>query len=354
MKPQDQRWGSCPIEGRDWGASDGCDPTIIEELSRRLEQSGIDAGTLYSTRPRCYSSFVETMRTDLNDSLAGILDAMGTPGGPETTPSGSNFFDLELEAASTYREKVDSPDSTGNFDELHDAGTRDSLSQGSYSDQMVTPLGSFVDSNRIGFNQARQDRRRQTSFAKHTRMSLIASAVNPRGSILQGRKSLFLRPTQASFKPGEIALPETLDMEPEFAPQQDCLLEELACSRRAVLTDDGILETIFGFLQETELLCTASLVSSKWADAATQAHANMMLMSVGCFGNSEISDDDNDSDDEESASENAVAIPGLMEREWNYLASTFPWACFLSEGAFKRVYKVFNGMHRVEEAVSVM
>jgi hypothetical protein len=352
MKPQDQGWGSCPMQGRDWGASEGCDPTIVEELSRRFERSGIDAGMLYSTRPRCYSYFVETMRTDLNDSLAGILDDMGTPGGPETTPSGSNFFDLELEAASTYREKVDSPDSIGNFDEFHDSGTRDSLSQGSATDQMVTPLGSFVDSNRVCFNQARQDRRRQTSFAKHTRMSLIASAVNPRGSIRQGRKSLFLRPPQAGFKTGEFALPETLDMEPEFVQQQDCLLEKLACSRRAVLTDDKILETIFGFLQETELLCTASLVASQWADAATQAHANMMLMSVGCFGNSEISDDD--SDDEESVSENAVATPGLMEREWNYLVSTFPWASFLSEGAFKRVYKVFNGMHRVEEAVSVM
>lgn len=277
---------------------------------------------------------------------------MGTPGVPE--PSGSNLLDLELEAVSDYNRNADSPASTGNFEDLHDQGIRDSLSQASSADQLGTPVESFVDSFRIGFSQARQDRRRQTSFAKHTRMSLIASAVNPRGSMLQvqGRKSLFLRPTQASFKPGELVLPETLDMEAEFAPLQDTLLEELACSRRAVLADESILETIFGFLQETELLCTASLVSSQWADAATQAHANMMLMSVGCLGTSEAFDDE--SDDEESVSEGAVAIPGLMEREWSYLVSTFPWACFLSEGAFKRVYKVFNGMHRVEEAVSVM
>lgn len=44
MKPQDQGWGSCPVEGRDWGTSEPCDPVIIEELSRRFEKSCIDAG----------------------------------------------------------------------------------------------------------------------------------------------------------------------------------------------------------------------------------------------------------------------------------------------------------------------
>eukprot|EP00980_Cylindrotheca_fusiformis_P029281 scaffold22800_cov204-Cylindrotheca_fusiformis.AAC.4 len=320
MKPQDQGWGSCPIEGRDWGTSQTCLPTIIEELSRRLEQS--------------------------------IADEVGLSGGPEPISAGTNVFELELEAASTCHESVDSPMSTANFEDVFDhGGIRDSLSQVSSSDHIGHPMESFVDSFKVGLDQAKQDRRRQTSFAKHTRMSLIASAINPRGSILQGRKSLFLRPATSTFNTNELALPETLDMEPEFVPLQDSGLEELACSRRAVLTDNSILETILGFLQESELLCTAGVVSSQWADAATQAHANMMLMSVGCFGNSEVFDDD--SDGEESVSE-ALAIPGLTEREWNYLVSTFPWACYLSEGAFKRVYKVFNCVHRTEEAISVM
>ena len=44
----------------------------------------------------------------------------------------------------------------------------------------------------------------------------------------------------------------------------------------------------------------------------------------------------------------------LTDRPWQYLTSNFPWACFLSEGAFKRVYKVYNDSIGVEEAVSVM
>jgi serine/threonine protein kinase len=262
--------------------------------------------------------------------------------------SSSNFLDLELEAASGY---VDTPDSIGDLEVAPE------IPESSHSSSKVwtdTTLESHADSSRLGLNRAKEYRRRQTSFAKHTRMSLIASAVNPSGSMLQGRKSLFIRPPQASFRPSEKPLLEKLDMEPEFAPQESMLTEELACSCQAVLNNGGILELIFGFLQESELLCSVSLISTKWADAAAQAHANMMLMSVGCLGNSEESEGYDSDDEEEPMVEKGLPVPGLMDREWNYLVSSFPWACFLSEGAFKKVYKVFNGNHRVEEAVSVM
>jgi serine/threonine protein kinase len=43
-----------------------------------------------------------------------------------------------------------------------------------------------------------------------------------------------------------------------------------------------------------------------------------------------------------------------MERSWHFLNDKFPWATFLSEGAFKRVYRVWNSTVNAEEAVSVM
>mmetsp|Transcript_487 Transcript_487/g.769 ORF Transcript_487/g.769 Transcript_487/m.769 type:complete len:1375 (-) Transcript_487:1532-5656(-) len=294
MTKPDPGWGSCPVAGRDWGASEACSPEIIEELVRRVEQSGIDAG---------------------------IVDDTTTPLGSRNSSDSSNLFDLELEAASNEHEtSASSLDTPG--DNFHSA------------------LDNIV--------QAKQDRRRQTSFAKHARMSLIASAVNPSGSMLNGRKSLFDRPSNA-FLGTDFALAETLEATPEFAPYNDATLDDPVCSRRTALADDGVLETIFSFLQETELLCTASLVSIHWADCATQAHANMMLMSVGC-----TSESDTDSTDDDSIAEEAMQTYGFMEREWEFLVSSFPWACFLSEGAFKRVYKVFNYNHRVEEAISVM
>lgn len=39
-------WGSCPIEGRDWGASEGLSEHIAQELLRRFQHTCSEAGTL--------------------------------------------------------------------------------------------------------------------------------------------------------------------------------------------------------------------------------------------------------------------------------------------------------------------
>ncbi|CAJ1903870.1 unnamed protein product [Cylindrotheca closterium] len=291
----DLGWGSCPVSGRDWGASESCSPNIIEELVRRFDQSGIEAGI--------------------------VDDTMIPQNSWNSSESSSNRFDLELEAAGNEQES-----SNNSFEIPGDN------------------FGSGLDP----ILQTKQDRRRQTSFAKHARMSLIASAVNPNGPIVNGRKSLFDRPSRV-FLGTDFALAERLEATPAFAPSNDATLDDPACSRRTALADAGVLETILSFLNEPELLCTASLVSIHWADCATQAHANMMLMSVGC-----ASESDTESNDDGSIVEEEMQTCGFMEREWGFLVSNFPWACFLSEGAFKRVYKVFNHNHRVEEAISVM
>lgn len=37
-------WGSCPVEGRDWGASDRCDEGLTQELMLRLNQALLESG----------------------------------------------------------------------------------------------------------------------------------------------------------------------------------------------------------------------------------------------------------------------------------------------------------------------
>lgn len=41
---QDDNWGSCPVEGRDWGASERGDDGAINELTSRFEDACRAAG----------------------------------------------------------------------------------------------------------------------------------------------------------------------------------------------------------------------------------------------------------------------------------------------------------------------
>jgi hypothetical protein len=269
----------------------------------------------------------------------------------------SSSLCLDLEAASHYREKLDSPDSTSNtvsVDRLaifRETVSDSSSSNGFGMDSLEPHLERHVMCSDI--DHSRDFRRRQTSFAKHKRMSLMASAMNPTSSLLNNRKSLFIRPPRASILPRQPILLEELAAAPAFRPPEEIgVIDEMEIQESGNLFDnDQILQTVLGFLHEPELLCVASLVCSKWADAATHAHARLMLLSVGCGESQEELDDDESVEEEVNTSD---AVPGLMERPWKYLTTNFPWACFLSEGAFKRVYKVFNHTHRVEEAISVM
>ena len=119
----------------------------------------------------------------------------------------------------------------------------------------------------------------------------------------------------------------------------------------AFFKDECILKSIFLFLSEPELLQSAFLVCTTWADAATQAHAELMCIGVGC-SNSISGDFDSPDDDCTFCPQDNKTI--RHDKPWNYLTSTFPWARFLAEGGFKQVYQVFNRRFRAMEAVSVM
>ena len=54
------------------------------------------------------------------------------------------------------------------------------------------------------------------------------------------------------------------------------------------------------------------------------------------------------------ASISSVTLRGDNERRWNRFCCAFPWGKYLSEGAYKKVYQIWNVVASREEAVSVM
>jgi hypothetical protein len=309
MNPCEDIWGRNPVNDRDWGLSESCESGLIDELTRRLNANQRD-----------------TLKADI---------FVSTPSVSETATAS---LSSDFEAASGYHGKPDRNVISGDkgIDEYEPY--RVSV----HNSSSVVFEVPHVEHN--GNELSRDDRRRQTSFAKHRRISLFAAAINPAESFLRNRKSLFIQSCQTipssrlsllheganAFYPSRIVPTDEIPNEP--------LLED------SPLNNNDILQTVFDFLDQNELLYVASLVSTKWFDAATRSHANQMLLSVGC--GSEQKDVE--------GGPGSHAVREFMQRPWIYMTTTFPWACFLSEGAYKRVYKVFNHFHRVEEAISVM
>ena len=91
-----------------------------------------------------------------------------------------------------------------------------------------------------------------------------------------------------------------------------------------------------------------------------------MLVSVGCEdnvgggagggGGEYDSELDSEGEDEEMEEEERGmgSVAESMMKSWKWMGAAYPWGNFLSEGAFKRVYKVWNSAVGDVEAVSVM
>mmetsp|Transcript_58141 Transcript_58141/g.65002 ORF Transcript_58141/g.65002 Transcript_58141/m.65002 type:complete len:1499 (-) Transcript_58141:1235-5731(-) len=315
---QDVHWGSRPFNDRDWGASDSCKTAVIEKMFYQFSQSRIEAGF-----------------NEVSDRIQASNDH---------TPS---CIGLDFDDTSQYRDDFHSLASSTSPEE-----TGIDQSESSRTGMCLAVIDNHSIKRTDERFPSRDVRRRQTSFAKHNRMSLFASAVNPADAFSQQRKSLFVR--QSCLFP---ACKRTLLQESaqEFLSRHTAVIDESTRENfnnreESPFDSSEILRMIFDFLQENELLLVIGLVSTKWSDVATHSHANLMLSSVACVA----------SDEEKSkhGSNNQLlpqtGVPTSMDRSWDYLTTSYPWACFLSEGAYKRVYKVFNQCCQTEEAVSVM
>jgi hypothetical protein len=189
----------------------------------------------------------------------------------------------------------------------------------------------------------RQERKIKNNLKKHKRVSIWAAMNGPAdrlaGTPAHKWRTATLGPALAENVRTSIAA------EPGFPRHSLRTLqaESDAGYPTNVLEDVQCLTNIFAFFTESELLCTLSLVSSLWADAATLAHADLLIASVGPI-------EDDETEEEPAPSSAARAL----QRSWTYLNERFPWAKYLSDGTFKKVHKVYNSRVGREEAVSIM
>jgi hypothetical protein len=158
----------------------------------------------------------------------------------------------------------------------------------------------------------RIERRRRNDFKKRKRLSLFATAIGGKASVLPVPNS-------------RLTLLPVVPASPSTSTDQ---------AMADVTDNEKIMTNILSFFDQEELTTTLSLVCTTWFDWASRAHANLLVRSV-------------------TETDNLDAEPPL-ERSWQRIHSTFPWACFLAEGGAKKVFKAFNADEQQVEAVSVM
>jgi len=412
-------WGSRPIPGKDWGLSEKCGAAILAVLLERHEKAFANSDYCDPNSPvPMITSQTPFTESATKKNVAPLIPFMNQPISETAASSAALGFDLEvdkkkspvqllrpksrlnLDAAESDTDEDDDDEAlelNGGDDFDADVGmgsmldrrqttfeaSRRRASRGvsgnsSGSNRLVrhgsvgaTALSALV-LNELGPSPDKLEKRRKMSLAVRKRMSLCAVAFD----VKQSRRytsSFAVAPSPAKFSKGRSSRRQTAFMagennvtaETSFA-EDDSMVEEAAMA--TVLRDEELLSPIFSYLTEEELLVSASAVQMSWAEAATSAHATLMLVSVGCStsfvegGNEEEEEDDDDEinsrmqmvDIAGGNSKGSDSIAKSMERSWHFLNGKFPWATFLSEGAFKRVYRVWNSTVNAEEAVSVM
>jgi serine/threonine protein kinase len=291
-------WGSQPIQGKDWGISIKCDDQILRLLTSRFEElCGFD----------------------------GSRDSMGSF---TMFRRSSNALEFDVEAKMS----------------VHDDGTN----QNEFLNPILSP-----------FIEKRMIQKRISAFNKRRRMSLWASATQNILPYVPGKKSKFrgagksLCPFDDSYRSFTELTNCLSEVGEEKFPSFDKLKlsetfsEESIIPAEAIATNEKIVSYIFSFLTECDLLRKGSGICTSWADLSTEAHANLMMASVGV-----------DYDDDVMISAEQIghlqSVSRSMERSWKSVQNRFPWACYLAEGGAKRVFKVFNKSVGSEEAISVM
>jgi hypothetical protein len=305
-KPVDD-WGSRPIVGRDWGESSQCCDIMIDACNQ------IFATSWYTS--------------DFHDN-EGLCSQYGLA--------------MSAEEESSLWEHYNARDeSSMKKCEAGELQTRQRIGfhrHGSVGASAFAHLHIDDDEVKATSQHQNEDKKRAKKLRKMRRMTLFAAA------------SGFLQPSRRfrlSISPSKKTVPLACVEEDEEVPFER-IMECQAFS------------AILSFLSEGDLLHTASLVSSAWADASAEALGNLMLISVGCSPSliSDSHDDEmsdaEDNDDFKVAAKGTAPKAKSMQKEWTDVLNTFPWANFLSDGAFKRVFKVWNEALSSYEAISVM
>jgi serine/threonine protein kinase len=100
----------------------------------------------------------------------------------------------------------------------------------------------------------------------------------------------------------------------------------------------GLIRLALEFLSAPELLITTWAVSRAW-----QSASNMVASWVAASTNISL-----------IVEMGTIKSTPNVLRNWRGLQDAFPWGCYLAEGAYKSVYKVWNAANERTEAISVM
>lgn len=219
-----------------------------------------------------------------------------------------------------------------------------SLKRGRPSHLSIEEVSEEQDSMMEDEDVQRTIRRRRASMAKYNRVSMYLAASADTSRVIFPRKSTFTATANAAPVSGSALLSSSKHTFPEVR----ALKVQETMDLVSFIEDDECLLQVFSFLNESELMRKASLVCSQWYEVSTTAYARLMMASVGYI---EVEDDPSAMENFEDNFKKSVS---LTSRSWNYLTGRFPWGVFLSEGGFKRVYKVHNTAINAEEAISVM
>ena len=336
VKRVDQFWGSGSRGGCDWGHSTRCSDEIIIQLISRLEEVFKAAG-----RPLA-SPF------DALDKIGETSSFCFFP--PSIASTALSSAALGFDDNSEKDEEIDSFGAEGENEDHFDMLPAVHHSRNS---SIGASAFSGLNLNDQANEEDKLRRKRMLSFAKHRRVSLCAAVLPPVGSIPVRRRTNFVNTALAPFSPWNDFQSRTFLQRPRFSSMIPA--EAVPSPVDVCCNDPKILACIFSFFCERDLLCFASPICSTWADAATASHACLMLTSMG-FSTSLAESDSYGGDHVLHDADHSLveSVSRSMDRSWKFLMSQFPWACYLSDGSYKKVFKVFNSTLNASEALSVM
>lgn len=312
--------------GRDWGVSIRCTDDVLRELNDRFEDDLARHGQMVDIMSSSVFATGQISPSHCIDRSMDEVDEESTASNEEENENHDLFDDSELH--------IEAPPKVWN--------RRSSVGAAAFADLNLNEVNSWT-------NHEKLSRRRLESMAKHKRVSLCSNPLQARKSLRPVRSSYFsIAPPRLSTIESTLTLTDNNRF--SFLPMiQGAVAEEVLESQDECMSNSKTLLCVFSFLNEQELLCRVSPVCTLWADVATEAHAVLMLSSVGC---TESSDDLDDEFEDSTGGDSTIMLS--MEQPWKYLVNQYPHACFLAGGAFKNVYKVYNISTQAYEALSVM
>ena len=323
MPKQVENWGSRPVLGKDWGESARCCDKTIDACSRIFATAWFTSD--FYGNADLGAQFQMALDEGEEASLFAFYDADADPDSEDEEDEGSNS---ELASINGESEEEDEFPTEVASKAL---GFRRCESVGASAFNLL----HLDDTVKEELPSPSYDRRRAMKLRKYARMSLCVAAAH------DFRQPQLKRCYRLSESPAKVS---TLEGTP---------INEIVGS--------AAFSHVLSYLSEGELIHSASLVCTRFADVSAEALGKLMLVSVGCDSSlKELASDDSSNEEVEPdmdarpESKELSTVAESMRRGWPYLTGRFPWANFLSEGAFKRVYKVWNNHVGTYEALSVM